>query len=414
MAGNDLYNNQNIYIETDYQNIIIVDPNKVVDENNQVQERLVNHEELVKYVNLEAKVLPRTKLVVGDNFDDSIQNIRIGQMDSDSSRKVNFMFPEGKDSYDTSWTDELTGSGSLQGQGFNQTKLEEVGSGVNKKVIRKISNPEDTQLLGITNVNIKINTAFAPQVTIEMVDVQGRALFEQGENSPYSAFMQLPYPLFILTVKGYFGKAVRYELMLKDFNARFDSTDGNYKITTNYIARTYAILSDISIHNLYTLPHMYQSTFEIGNEVNSTAPSSGIQTQDIATRQSTKSLEILKQVYSEYREKGLIGDDFPDQQINPITLPILEKKLDKFENYVMESYGKEDMSVLNDVSAFSNLINNYRDAIFRNINNNWFSKYIDTKNVLIKKDKNAPILYGFKNINLQDKKNAINELNSII
>lgn len=414
MADNGLFNRQKIYVETDYQNIVVVDPNKVVDNDDNVHERLINHEELVKYVNLEAKVIPRTKLVVGDNFDDSVQNIRIGTMSSDDQRKINFMFPEGKDGYDTSWTDELTGLDALQGKGLNQTQLEQVGSGVNKKVIRKIQNPEDTQLLGITNVQIKINTAFAPQVTIEMVDIQGRTLFEQGENSPYSAFMQLPYPLFILTVKGYFGKAVKYELMLKDFNARFDANDGNYKITTNYIARTYAILSDISLHNLFTLPHMYQKTVETGNNVNSTAPSNGIQTQEISTTQTTKGIEILKQVYSEYRNKGLVGDDFPNQQQNPMTLSILEKKLERFENYVMESYGQEDMAVLNDIAEFSNLINNYRDAIFRNIENNWFSKYIDTNNILIQKNFNEPILYGFKNLSLEKKRNAIDELNAII
>ena len=414
MADNGLFNNQKIYVETDYQNIVIVDPNKVID-NGEVQERLVNHEELVKYVNLEAKVLPRTKMVVGDNFDDSVQNLRIGTMSNNDQRKINFVFPEGKDAYDTSWTDELTGMDALRGNGLNQTREQEVSVGDVKKTIRKIENPEDTQLLGITNVQIKINTAFAPQVTIEMVDVQGRTLFEQGENSPYSAFMQLPYPLFILTVKGYFGKAVRYELMLKDFNARFDASDGNYKITTNYISRTYAILSDISIHNLYTLPHMYQKTFQIGNAINSTAPSNGIQTEEIATTQTTKGLEILKQVYSEYREKGLIGDDFPNQQTNPLTLPILENKLDKFEKYVMESYGQEDMSVINDIAAFSELINNYRDAVFRNIEGNWFNKYIDEKNnILIPKSKDRPILYGLKPLSLEEKRNSISKLTAII
>lgn len=415
MAGDKLFNNQNVYVETDYENIIIVDPNKVVDKDNKVQERLVNHEELVKYVNLEAKVLPRTKLVVGDNFDDTVENLRIGTMSNDDQRKINFVFPDDKDGYDTSWTEEITGNDSLQGKGLNQTQIMEVGSGENKKVVRKISNPEDTQLLGITNVQVKINTAFAPQVTIEMVDIQGRTLFEQGENSPYSAFMQLPYPLFILTIKGYFGKAVKYELMLKDFNARFDSSDGNYKITTNYIARTYAILSDISINNLYTFPHMFQKTGEIEGNTTTQTNTAGLNNTEVNTRQSTKGLEILKQVYSEYRSKGLIGDDFPNQQGYPLTLSVLEKKLEKFENYVMQAYGKEDMSVLNDIGAFSKTINDFRNKVF-GANSEWFSKYIDTKdNILIPLQNNEPILYGFKKeIDLQGKKDAIAELKNII
>jgi hypothetical protein len=222
MAGNDFFNNQNVYVETDYDNIIVVDPNKVVDKDGKVSERLVNHEELVMYASLEAKIIPRSKLVVGDNFQDAIENIRVGSIEPDRSTTINFMKPqtqdsgegEKKDSYlNTDWTDNLT---------LGRTRNGDV----------------DSQLLGITNISIKINTSYAALVTIEMEDVQGRVLFEQGENSPYSAFFHLPYPLFTLTVKGYYGKALRYELMLKDFNARFDPGTGNYKITTNFITRT--------------------------------------------------------------------------------------------------------------------------------------------------------------------------------
>ena len=55
MAGNEFFNNQNVYVETDYDNVIVVDPNKVVDKGGKVSERLVNHEELVMYANLGVK-----------------------------------------------------------------------------------------------------------------------------------------------------------------------------------------------------------------------------------------------------------------------------------------------------------------------------------------------------------------------
>lgn len=47
MAGN--IKSKNIYVENDYENIILVDPNKVVLPNGQVEERLVDHEDLVFY-----------------------------------------------------------------------------------------------------------------------------------------------------------------------------------------------------------------------------------------------------------------------------------------------------------------------------------------------------------------------------
>jgi hypothetical protein len=77
-----------------------------------------------------------------------------------------------------------------------------------------------------------------------MVDIQGRSLFEQGENSLYSAFFNFPYPLFYLTLKGYYGKAIRYRLSLMSFNARFDADTGNYNISLKLIGKFTALLFD--------------------------------------------------------------------------------------------------------------------------------------------------------------------------
>lgn len=406
MADNKFYNNQKVYVETDYENIIVVDPNKVVNPDNTVSERLVNHEELVIYANLEAKVLPRTKLAVGSNFDDTVQNIRVGALDGEPEGKINFLKPKGKEYLDTSWSDQITGKGSLEGMGANQTKLEIVGSGDGRRINRTIINQEDTQLLGINRITIKLNTSYVPVVNIEMTDVQGRVLFEQGENSPYSAFMQLPYPLFTLTIKGYFGKAIRYELMLKDFNARFDASDGNYKITTNYIARTYAILSDIMVNSLFALPRMYNNITQIGYETNGNN-----ETSEVTTLKGSKGLDKIREMFDVYKSKGLI-----DENLSPLTMNELLMKLDNFENYVMETYGKEDMSVLTDLQEYSFLIDEYRNKLYGLYENNWFSKYIDTKSVLVEKEVfGGDILYPFKKeLNKQKKSDALTELKKYI
>ena len=57
--------NENILVDFDFQNIIIIDPNKIIDNDGYVKERAVKHENLVMYANLECKVLPRTKLIIG-------------------------------------------------------------------------------------------------------------------------------------------------------------------------------------------------------------------------------------------------------------------------------------------------------------------------------------------------------------
>ena len=73
MAGNPNYRrftaSEKVAFTT-YNNIVLVDPNTVVDAEGNARERLVQHENLVMYANLQANILPRTKLAVGENFDE--------------------------------------------------------------------------------------------------------------------------------------------------------------------------------------------------------------------------------------------------------------------------------------------------------------------------------------------------------
>ena len=108
-------NSENILVEFDYQNISVIDPNKVITTDGQIKERLINHEDLVYYANLECTVTPRTKLAIGVPQDQSIQTVSVG--------KINFLNPGFKKFLDTNWSDELTGKGTLQGKGVNQPKI---------------------------------------------------------------------------------------------------------------------------------------------------------------------------------------------------------------------------------------------------------------------------------------------------
>ena len=70
MAVNDnfrsFYGGEKIAFDQ-FDNIVLVDPNKVLNSDGQQIERLVEHENLVMYANLEARIIPRTKLAVGEN-----------------------------------------------------------------------------------------------------------------------------------------------------------------------------------------------------------------------------------------------------------------------------------------------------------------------------------------------------------
>jgi hypothetical protein len=222
-------NSGRVHVEFDYNNIILVDPNKTEDSFGRISERLVDHENLVMYANLEADVLPRTKLAVGISPEDS-------ERTTISVAKMNFLKPNKNNYFGTGYYDELTGKNTTKFDGSNQpAELGQQTSNGSKPYIKNTvadkSNVLDNGLLGITNINIVTNTSFIPSVDMTLEDVQGRALFQLGDNSPYSAFFNLPYPPFYLTLKGYFGQAVRYQLNLQTFHASFNSFSGNYQIT---------------------------------------------------------------------------------------------------------------------------------------------------------------------------------------
>ena len=145
MADNRFFTtNEDILVEFDYQNITVIDPNKIRI-NNRTQERLVNHENLVMYANLEAKMLPRTKLLVGESLSSDVQNVQIAS--------INFLRPGGAERpfLRNDWTDELTGLGTTKGKGTNQRgKSASVNDRTKEYYIKQNTlNNFDTGLLGI-------------------------------------------------------------------------------------------------------------------------------------------------------------------------------------------------------------------------------------------------------------------------
>ena len=78
------------------------------------------------------------------------------------------------------------------------------------------------------SIKLDINTSFLPVITVTLEDVKGRALFEAGNNSPYAAFFQLPYPQFTLTLKVGMERAIKFPIMLQSFTSTFDANTHNF------------------------------------------------------------------------------------------------------------------------------------------------------------------------------------------
>jgi hypothetical protein len=400
-------NQENILVEFDYDNISLIDPNSVVDQEGNVKERFVKQEDLVIYANLECNVLPRTKLAVGSSMNDSQRTVSVG--------KINFLNPGNKPFLDTKWTDELTGKDTIQGKGVNQPKLTAVKNPnqpndyyLTQNLLSN-GNPGavDNGLLGIKHINVSYNTNFVPQITITLEDVKGRALFESGNNSPYAAFFQLPYPQFTLTLKGYYGKAVKLPIMLQTFNTKFDQSTGNFIITLKFLGYKYTLLSYVNFANLMAVPHMYNNVVSqttVTTEQGTNKNENTLQSPKIVSRGYQK----MKEIYSIYKSKGLIADDFPE-----ITLNQLNYRLQTFIKNILESYAKENLGALTTMTEYTNNLINFQKSVFTS-SSSWFNNNLDVKAPIVLKS--GQNLYGFKKTlnQPQKKQDLVTELDSIL
>jgi hypothetical protein len=414
-------NNGDILVEFDYNNIIVVDPNKTIDSQGKIQERLIDHESLVMFANLEAEVLPRTKLAVGGSPEDRIRTISVA--------KMNFLKPT-KDSFlGVGYYDELTGDNSTKFKADNQmmekTTVPTDGTKpYNTSSPADLTNVFDNGLLGITSINITTNSSFIPSVSMKLEDVQGKALFSLGNNSPYSAFFNLPYPPFYLTLKGYYGQAIRYQLNLEKFNAQFNTFSGNYQVDLQFKGYKFNVLNEISMGHLLAVPHMYGQTFNVSTTPGGTQESNkdaesqskvqGVisknnsQSGDAFTTQivSERGYQKIAEVYSEYKSKGLIAPDLPE-----LTLFQLMTKLSTFENNIMNSFPKAKVEPLTNIRNYKEVLKQYFSAV-RGANVSWFNTYLDPKPIILNNSNER--VYVFKKLGQTEKETASKLLDSYV
>ena len=343
----------NIHIENDYQNIFIVDPNKVDLPNGQVGQRNVAQEELVMYANLECNLQPRSKLIVGSG-DKQLRTLGLG--------KINFLKPTGEDYLTTKWTE-------LQSQ---SRKSDEING----------------ELLGITQISYKVSQPYVAQFTVNLEDIRGRALFESGNDSIYSAFFNLPYPVFYLTLKGWYGKAIRYQLVLDKFHGAFNSSTGNFEITLTLKSFTFSVLRDLFMTDLYAVPQMYQ-TNRIDNSNNGVVVDNNT-IQNFTTSKTYLGYDKIVEVYKKYKSKGLLPANFPE-----LTVQSLIQKLETFINTTLEDLGQVSLNPLTDYEKYLKVLDELYSDVFLNIKS-WFNTYLDLQKVfIVKQDTNNINVYSY-------------------
>ena len=142
---------------------------------------------------------------------------------------------------------------------------------------------------GISAIKVVINSSFIPQINIQFIDLRGLAFFNQ-ENSPYRAMFNFPPPIFYLTIKGYYGKPLTYQIHLVKYTSEFKAENGNFVIDAQFIAMTYAPLTDILFR--------YVVNFPLIDEIIPSNPNPGVfpvNTYDLILK--------LKSLMSQYSDK---------------------------------------------------------------------------------------------------------------
>ena len=131
-----------------------------------------------------------------------------------------------------------------------------------------------TEMIGIKSIDVEYLKSCVPIITIKFTDVRGLSLFQPTElsrtnsyqgirginadnvaQSFFQCFFRVPMPKFTITIKGFYGKPVTYEVMCDKFDTVFNSKTGDFDITAKFIGYSYSFLTDISIDALLAAPY---------------------------------------------------------------------------------------------------------------------------------------------------------------
>ena len=335
-----------VVVETEFNNIFVLNPNKVYDENGDAVDRTIPQEDLVYYANLECVAEPRSFLINGAES---------GTMElySIATTNINFLKPKGKNYFTTDWTN-IT---------FDTSESEKINS----------------ELLGIVSIDYRIGLSVTPSVQIILEDVRGRALFESGNDSVYSIFFNMPPPIFYLTMKGYYGKAIRFPLWLKSFKATLQDTTGNFQIVLDFTGYKFTILTDVTLADLYAVPHMYpkNSTQNVGGQLQNQTNGNGT-TQTTPQGRTYLGTEYIKRVFDNYKDLKILDKNFP-----VITVPQLINLTENFVADSLKELGQENAESLTSLDNYADALTQYKKVVYADSKNSWFSKNTDLVNFWI-------------------------------
>ena len=163
--------------------------------------------------------------------------------------------------------DMISSNGNVLTTSYTDISMFEIEHGGNKESI------------GVERINIKYNSWYFPEVNIKFIDVRGNSVFNPKEKqndasasqtatgSFFNALFMFPYPVYKLTVKGYFGQPVTYQLTVKDMRSAFNSSTGNFEVSVDFIGYAYGYLTDIPARLLFLASEVNYANFTQSDEL---------------------------------------------------------------------------------------------------------------------------------------------------
>jgi hypothetical protein len=350
MGNNNITDTEKLHIRLDENNVICIDPNSIINQDNLVEPRHTNPENLVMFVNLEADLIPRSILSLSDGN-------KSGKLQSIAGGTLNLMKNQNGRDFDSSWTDYFDPKGYSKEEIINFNSAIQAVTGIfPNPMITPLENTDNSgQGFGIDSISMQVNAIGLPKVSINFVDVRGKTLMSGEKNSPYAAFFHLPWPIFYLTIKGYYGKAIRYRLHMTSFTSKYNDSNGNFDITCTFVGQTYAFFSEIPLNGILAAPYLYYIEKSVDVKKNDKEK---IITKRIS--KSSKGYTLLTSIYEEYKNKGLIAKDFPI-----LTLKELISKAKKLDTILEKQiFGNNvDYKVFGGLKELEGVIQNFIDGV---------------------------------------------------
>lgn len=125
-----------------------------------------------------------------------------------------------------------------------------------------------TECLGIESIQVSYDSWLHPTVNVVFVDVKGGTVMQPAESHYYNehekgntyqiykSLFSFPYPLFLLKVKGFYGRGVTYRLAVSKTDIDFDANSGSFKISVDFIGHIYGLFADIPMTYIAVAPYM--------------------------------------------------------------------------------------------------------------------------------------------------------------